>query len=108
MSFGSDWPISSGNPLEGIAVAVTRQLSDGTPAQGWLPGERLTVDQALAAYTAGVARQVGGTDCGTLRPGNRAELAWLAADPREVDPLCIADIEIRRIPGCESPAVLSP
>lgn len=97
-SFGSDWPISSANPLAGIAVAVTRQMPDGTPPAGWLPDERLTVDQALAAYTVGVARQVGATDWGTLTPGNRAEFAWLAADPRTVDPLDIADIPIRRLP----------
>lgn len=98
VSFGSDWPISSLNPLDGIAVAVTRQLPDGTPAGGWLPQERLTVDEALTAYTAGVARQVGAEDFGTLRPGNRAEFAWLAVDPRTVDPLAIGDIEIRRLP----------
>jgi predicted amidohydrolase YtcJ len=99
VSFGSDWPISSGNPLEGIAVAVTRQLPDGNPPGGWLPQERVTVDEALSCYTLGVARQMGATDWGVLMPGHRAELAWLAADPRTVAPLEIAEIPIRRIPA---------
>lgn len=98
VSFGSDWPITSGNPLAGIAVAVTRQTADGNPHGGWLPQERVSVEQALSAYTAGVARQVGATDWGTLVLGNRAEFAWLAVDPRVVEPLAIADIEIKALP----------
>ena len=98
VSFGSDWPITSGNPLAGISVAVSRQMPDGTPKGGWLPEERMTVDQALSAYTAGVAQQVGAKDWGTLAPGNRAEFAWLAQDPRTVAPLDLADIEIRTLP----------
>jgi predicted amidohydrolase YtcJ len=105
VSFGSDWPISSLNPLAGIAVAVTRQMPDGTPAEGWMPQERLTVDEALGAYTAGVARQMGASDFGTLRPGNRAEFAWLAEDPRRAEhPLDIADIAIRRLPVLRQPS----
>ncbi|MCB9412843.1 MAG: amidohydrolase [Actinobacteria bacterium] len=99
VSFGSDWPISSANPLAGISVAVTRQMPDGTPAGGWLPNERITVDEALAAYTAGVARQVGATDFGILRPGARAELTRLAVDPRTVAPLDIASIPIQPLVG---------
>lgn len=57
------------------------------------------MEEALSAYTAGVAAQVGATDWGTLAPGNRAEeFAWLAADPRMVEPLEIADIEIKALP----------
>lgn len=98
VSFGSDWPVTSGSPLAGIAVAVTRQSADGKPDGGWLPQERVSVEEALSAYTAGVAAQVGATDWGTLAPGNRAEFAWLAADPRMVEPLEIADIEIKALP----------
>ena len=46
LAFGSDWPVSSGAPLDGIAVAVSRG--------GWTPQELLTVERALSAYTAGV------------------------------------------------------
>ena len=43
LSFGSDWPVSSLRPLDGLAVAVTRQTADGVPASGWTPEERLSV-----------------------------------------------------------------
>lgn len=81
VSFGSDWPVSSPVPLEGIAVALTRQTPDGDPPEGWLPHERLTLDEALTAYTAGTARQCrdeGRT--GTIEVGRDADLALLDAD----------------------------
>ena len=94
-SFGSDWPVSSQVPLEGIAVAVTRQTPDGQPPGGWLPSERLTVEQALLAYTAGVAHQAGEDGrWGVLRPGARADLVVLGADPRVAEPLDIAGIPV--------------
>ena len=95
ISFGSDWPVSSQVPLEGIAVAVTRQTPDGQPPGGWLPSERLTVEQALLAYTAGVAHQAGEDGrWGVLRPGARADLVVLGADPRVAEPLDIAGIPV--------------
>jgi predicted amidohydrolase YtcJ len=81
LSMGSDWPVSSHRPLDGLAVAVTRQTADGRPAQGWLPHERLAPETALAAYTSGTAYQSFEQDHrGTLRVGARADLVWLARD----------------------------
>lgn len=57
ISFGSDWPVSSADPLAGLSVAVTRQTPNGEPVGGWLPEERIPVLEALAAYTTGVAHQ---------------------------------------------------
>jgi predicted amidohydrolase YtcJ len=95
VSFGSDWPVSSHVPMEGIAVAVTRQTAEGRPDGGWTPGERLTLDQALTAYTAGVAHQAGEEGrWGVLVPGARADLAWLDADLREVAPLDLAGVSV--------------
>lgn len=56
LSFGSDWPVSSVVPMEGLAVAVTRQTGEGHPPGGWLPAERLPFQAALAAYTRARAR----------------------------------------------------
>ena len=82
VSFGSDWPVTAYQPLPGIATAVTRQTPDGHPDGGWLPAERVTADQALAAYSAGVAYQAFEEHhWGVLRPGMRADLVHLAADP---------------------------
>jgi len=94
ISFGSDWPVTTYAPLEGIQVAVTRQMTEGDFRDPWMPEERLTVEQALAAYTSGVAYQSGDDRAGTLRPGARADIVLLDRDPRSVTPLEISAIEV--------------
>ncbi|MCC5946870.1 MAG: amidohydrolase [Nitriliruptoraceae bacterium] len=87
VSFGSDWPVSSHEPLHGIEVAVTRRTADGQPPQGWLPDERITLEQAIDAYTRGSAFQAGhDRDRGTLAVGQRADLVALQADLDAVTP----------------------
>jgi predicted amidohydrolase YtcJ len=82
LSMGSDWPVSSHRPLDGLAVAVTRQTREGEPAEGWLPHERLAPATALSAYTAGSAYQsFEEGQRGMLSIGARADLVWLAHDP---------------------------
>ncbi|MFI6284606.1 amidohydrolase [Streptomyces sp. NPDC051018] len=95
LSFGSDWPVSSHLPLEGIQTAVTRRTPDGHPEHGWTPHQRLTVDRALEAATAGVAYQAFADDRLALVPGAPADLVWLDTDPRAVDPLRIREIRVR-------------
>jgi predicted amidohydrolase YtcJ len=92
VSFGSDWPVTTHAPLAGIQVAVTRQRSEG--GDPWMPDERLTAEQALCAYTAGVAHQAGDARGGVLRPGARSDVVLLAQDPRRVPPLAIEDITV--------------
>lgn len=94
ISFGSDWPVTTHAPLEGIQVAVTRQMTEGDFLDPWMPHERLTVEQSLAAYTSGVAFQSGDDRAGVLRPGARADVVLMASDPRAVDPLQIGQIEV--------------
>jgi predicted amidohydrolase YtcJ len=92
ISFGSDWPVSTFAPLEGICVAVTRQMTpDGPP---WIPQERVSVEQALAAYTSGVAFQSNRPDAGVIRPGALADLVLLHQDPRNVQPTSINEIAV--------------
>lgn len=86
LSMGSDWPVSSHRPLDGLPVAVTRQTGEGAPPQGWVPQERLPAESALAAYTSGVAYQAGEDQrWGTVAVGKRADLVWLDADPVSLD-----------------------
>jgi len=95
VSFGSDWPVSSPVPLEGIEVAVSRQTRDGRPPVGWLPQERITLDQALRAYTAGTAwqcRDEGRT--GSIEVGRDADLALLGADLRAVHVSELAEVPV--------------
>jgi predicted amidohydrolase YtcJ len=60
LSFGSDWPGTTAsiypiNPIYGLYAAVTRQTVQRTPAAGWFPDERLTIEEAIRAYTLGSA-----------------------------------------------------
>ncbi|KRE25535.1 amidohydrolase [Mycobacterium sp. Soil538] len=96
LSFGSDWPVSSGAPLDGIAVATSRRTSDGEPEGGWTPHEILPIERALSAYTAGVANQAfADNDWGVLAPGASADLVWLDRDPRAAAPLDLPPVAIR-------------
>jgi predicted amidohydrolase YtcJ len=96
LAFGSDWPVSSGAPLDGIAVAVSRQTADGDPDGGWTPEEILTIERALGAYTAGVAEQAYAENhWGRLVPGASADLIWLDRDPRETPALQLPGLRIR-------------
>ena len=96
LAFGSDWPVSSGAPLDGIAVAVSRQTAEGEPEGGWTPDEILTIERALAAYTAGVAEQAFAEDVwGRLGPGASADLVWLDRDPRDVPALELPTLRVR-------------
>lgn len=55
LAFGSDWPVVAIDPLLGLQVAVNRATIEGEPEGGWIPSERLTVEQAVDAYTRGAA-----------------------------------------------------
>jgi predicted amidohydrolase YtcJ len=92
LSFGSDWPVSSHVPLEGIAVAVTRQTTDGAPPDGWLPEQRIDLDTALRAYTSGSAYQLGQErHAGSIEVGADADLVVADAPIEEVTPRELAD-----------------
>lgn len=95
VSFGSDWPVSSHEPLDGIAVAVTREVPGSPDVAAFLPDERITLDQALAAYTAGTAFQAGDeSDRGLLAAGQRADLVVTAQDVVRVPPRDLGDVEV--------------
>jgi len=55
LAFGSDWPVVTLNPWEGVQTAVTRQTSEGQPEAGFVPEQRLTVAQVVDGYTLGAA-----------------------------------------------------
>jgi predicted amidohydrolase YtcJ len=96
LAFGSDWPVSSGAPLDGIAVAVSRQTAERVPEGGWTPREILGIEPALRAYTSGVAHQAfADGKWGAIAPGASADLVWLDKDPRATPPLDIPAIRVR-------------
>ena len=95
LSFGSDWTVAPLSPLEGIYAAVTRRTTDGAHRDGWQPQEKITVEEALTAYTATNAYAVFEENiAGTLEIGKRADFVILSDDPRSVDPADIRGIEV--------------
>ncbi|GAA4844253.1 amidohydrolase [Kitasatospora terrestris] len=93
---GSDWPVSSPDPLAGIHVAVNRMEPDATDGRVFLPEQRLALTSAIAAYTAGSAHVNGHPDAGSLQPGHLADLVVLDRDILTADPLTIADTKVER------------
>lgn len=95
LSFGSDWPVAPLSPLEGVYAAVTRRTTDGAHPNGWQPQEKISVEEALTAYTSTNAYLGFEEDvAGTLAEGKRADFVILSNDPREVDPVSIRDIKL--------------
>jgi hypothetical protein len=90
---GSDWPVTTPDPLRAIHVAVNRVLP-GADADSFLPEQALSLGTALRAYTAGAAYVNHLDDTGRLRPGFRADLVVLDRDPFAGPPAAIADTTV--------------
>jgi len=81
LAFGSDWTVAPMDPLLGIEAAVGRQTLDGKHPEGWVPEEKLTVEEALRAYTSGVAYAAfGEATRGVLREGMAGDVTVLGRD----------------------------
>jgi predicted amidohydrolase YtcJ len=93
ISFGSDWPVSSFVPLEGIQVGVTR-APIGSSEPSWVAEQAVTVREAFEAYSAGVARQLLDDEAGDLKAGQRADFIVLAKDPFSTPERELAAIEV--------------
>jgi len=94
-AFGSDWPVVTLNPWEGIRTAVTRQTAEGTPKEGFVPSQRLRVAQAVEGYTLGAAfaghREK--TE-GSLVADKAADVIIVDRNIFEVDPRTIGDTKV--------------
>lgn len=95
LAFGSDCPVESLDPLMGIHAAVTRQRASGEPEGGWYHQERLTVAEAVHAYTLGAAYASGEERAkGSIAPGKLADLVVLSGDIFEIPPEEILETEV--------------
>lgn len=95
LAFGTDFPIESPNPFPGLAAAISRQDMEGQPPGGWIPSERLTLEQALGAYTRGAAYAGFAEDrIGALEPGKWADFIIIDRDPTKVNPQELARTEV--------------
>jgi predicted amidohydrolase YtcJ len=81
LAFGSDWPVAPLDPLLGIYAAATRRTLDGKNPEGWVPKERITVAEAVRAYTVGSAFAEHQEKVkGSIEPGKLADLVVLTDD----------------------------
>ena len=96
LAFGSDAPVEDLNVLKGIHAAVTRRRADGSPGpDGWYPEQRLTVAEAVYAYTAGAAYASGEEAIkGTLAPGKLADVVVLSRDIFAIDSMDILETKV--------------
>ncbi len=96
LAFGSDWSVAPIDPLLGIYAAVTRRTLDGKNPNGWVPQEKITVEEALRAYTAGNAYGVFAEGRrGKLKPGYLADLVLLDRDITRIPPEEIEQAQVK-------------
>jgi hypothetical protein len=96
LAFGSDWNVAPLDPIAGIYAAVTRRTLDGKHPEGWIPEQKISVEESLRAYTVSNAYAVfAEATRGMLRPGYRADLVLLDKDLFTIPPTEIEQTTVR-------------
>jgi predicted amidohydrolase YtcJ len=95
LAFGTDWDVAPLNPMLTVYAAVTRATLDGKNPNGWFPEQKLTVPEAVAAYTMGSAyAEFQEKEKGSITPGKLADLVLLSDDIFSIDPAKIRDVTV--------------
>jgi predicted amidohydrolase YtcJ len=95
LAFGSDWFVAPPTPLEGIYGAVTRRTLDDAHPGGWVPEQKVSVEDALRAYTRGSAYAAfDEAERGVLRAGALADFAMIDQDLTRIAPERIRDARV--------------
>jgi predicted amidohydrolase YtcJ len=95
LAFGSDWPVAPMDPIMGIYAAVTRRTLDDRNPGGWIPEQKISVAEAVHAYTIGSAyAQFDEKIKGSLEPGKLADLVVLSRDIFHIDPVEIQNTRV--------------
>jgi len=95
LTFGSDWFVAPASPMLGIYAAVTRRTLDDKNPEGWIPEQKITVEQALKGYTIQAAYATfSDKQKGSLQKGKLADYVILEKDITKIDPVQIKDVKI--------------
>ena len=95
LAFGTDWTVAPLNPMLGLYAAVTRRTLDGKNPGGWVPEQKITLKEALEAYTMGSAfAEFQENEKGILSRGKLAEFVVLSDDILAIDPLKLPDVKV--------------
>jgi predicted amidohydrolase YtcJ len=97
LAFGTDWDVAPLNPMLGLYAAVTRATLDGRYPDGWIPEQKIRIEEAVEAYTLGSAfAEFQEKEKGSLEPGKLADMVILSEDIFEIPPERIRDVTVEK------------
>jgi predicted amidohydrolase YtcJ len=95
LAFGTDWTVAPLNPVLTVYAAVTRRTLDGKNSKGWIPEQKISVEEAVRAYTIGSAyAEFQETVKGSISVGKLADLVILSRDIFKIDPKEIENVKV--------------
>jgi len=95
LALGTDWPVAPLNPLLGLYAAVTRATLDGKNPDGWFPEEKITLPEAVEAYTMGSAfAEFQEHEKGSITPGKLADMVILSDNIFDFKPEAIRNVKV--------------
>ncbi|HEX5491263.1 MAG TPA: amidohydrolase [Candidatus Udaeobacter sp.] len=96
LAFGTDWPVAPLDPILGIYAAVTRATLDGKNPGGWIPEEKITLPEAIEAYTMGAAfAEFQETRKGSITPGKLADMVITSDNIFDLKPEAIRNVKVK-------------
>ena len=97
LAFGTDWNVAPLNPMLTLYAATTRATLDGKNPNGWFPEQKLTVGEAVQAYTMGSAyAEFQDQEKGSITPGKLADMVIVNDDIFQIDPVKIRDVKVTK------------
>lgn len=95
LALGTDWSVAPLNPMLTLYAAVTRSTLDGKNPNGWFPEQKLTIKEAIEAYTMGSAcAEFQEKEKGSITAGKLADIVLLSDDVLTIDPVKIRDVKV--------------
>jgi predicted amidohydrolase YtcJ len=96
LAFGTDWPVAPLDPMQGLYAAVTRATLDGKNPSGWIPEEKITLPEAVEAYTIGAAfTEFQEREKGSITPGKLADMVIMSDNIFDVKPEAIRNVKVK-------------
>ena len=96
LAFGTDWPVAPLDPILGLYAAVTRATLDGKNPGGWIPEEKITLPEAIEAYTVGAAfAEFQEREKGSITPGKLADMVILNDNIFDLKPEAIRNVKVK-------------
>jgi predicted amidohydrolase YtcJ len=95
LALGTDWDVAPLNPMLTLYAATTRATLDGKNPNGWFPEQKLTIKEAIEAYTMGSSyAEFQEHEKGSITPGKLADMVLLSDDVLVIDPVRIRDVKV--------------